>query len=293
MEGAMKGAMKGAMSAVELTVIEVDAFVGDGLRGNGAGVCLLEAPLSEAAMQAIAAEVNLPETTYVFRERFDQGGHRRIRWFTPTTEVRLCGHATLASAFVLGCAGETTPFVFDSLSGPLAVSGQGDQWTLDFPAQALAPADIPELIRTALGDCQPLECWKAQVAEGNWLLRLADEDAVRALQPDLAALARLAEGGVMVTAPGREVDFVSRFFAPNYGVDEDPVTGSAHCALAPYWAGQLGRDSLSARQLSARGGELHCQLRGERVLISGRARLSRERRFRVEGDTVSALETVV
>jgi predicted PhzF superfamily epimerase YddE/YHI9 len=229
-------------------------------------------------MQSIAAENNLSETAFVSLHAGDGSAARPfpLRWFTPTSEVDLCGHATLASAWVLFreslAHGEAVHFA--SASGPLATrreSGgpfRGDErlW-LDFPARPPRPLDDRarvDALSAALG-AAPLE---AHVAR-DVLLLYADEAAVRALRPDFARVAVLASFGLVVTAPGHDVDFVSRFFAPAKGVPEDPVTGSAHCELAPFWAARLGRTRLAARQVSARGGELACELHGERVRIGG------------------------
>lgn len=246
---------------------QIDAFTSTLFSGNPAIVYRLERWLDDALMQAIAAEHNLAETAFLVRE----GQVWRIRWFTPSSEVPLCGHATLASAHVLfecyGEPGERLDFV--CRSGPLAVLRDGPRLVLDFPARPAHSIGIGEELVAALGS-RPLEAWE----NGQELmLVLADEAAVRACQPDLARLARLPWLGMIVTAAGDRHDFVSRYFAPAIGIDEDPVTGSTHCCLAPYWGARLGRERLRARQCSARGGELDCELRGERVLIAGTARL--------------------
>ena len=248
---------------MELRIFQVDAFTDRLFSGNPAAVCPLDSWLPERTMQAIAMENNLSETAFIVRE--EQGW--RIRWFTPTTEVKLCGHATLAAAFVYfrHIAPDTDEVTFDSLSGALSVRRHGEQLTLDFPLQRAEPVSPPALLGQALGT-EPLEVHAA----GDWLVLLENEEAVRRLAPDMALLKRLDCRGVIVTAPGNECDFVSRFFAPRCGIDEDPVTGSAHTLLTPFWAGRLGCEKLHARQLSARGGELHCELKGERVFISGR-----------------------
>lgn len=249
---------------MEIPIYQVDAFTDELFGGNPAAVCPLEAWLPEQTMQAIAMENNLAETAFIVRE---EAGWR-IRWFTPTTEVNLCGHATLAAAYVyfrhIGEAERRV--VFDSHSGPLTVSRDGDLLTLDFPLDIPMPVEAPTVLAQALGT-EPLEVLAAE----DWLVRLESEAAVRALAPDLHLLRQLDRRGVIVTAEGEECDFVSRFFAPKQGIDEDPVTGSAHTALVPYWAERLGREKLHARQLSARGGELYCERGSERVFIRGRA----------------------
>jgi len=249
---------------MEIDLYQIDAFTDTLFSGNPAAVCPLDQWLSETTMQAIAAENNLSETAFIVREA--KGW--RIRWFTPVTEVKLCGHATLASAWVLfnHLEPDSDTLVFDSLSGPLTVTREGGLLTLDFPVQRAIPVVAPGLLAAALG-CTPLEV----LATDDWLVLLDSEQRVRELQPDMGLMKQLDRRGLMVTAAGSDCDFVSRFFAPKYGIDEDPVTGSAHTKLVPYWADRLGKQRLHARQLSARGGELFCELRGERVLISGRA----------------------
>ena len=248
---------------MELRIFQVDAFADRLFSGNPAAVCPLDSWLTERTMQAIAMENNLSETAFIVHEEHGW----RIRWFTPATEVKLCGHATLAAAFVYfrHIAPASDEVTFASLSGPLTVRRHGEQLTLDFPRQHIEPVSPPTLLGQALGT-EPLEVHAA----GDWLVLLESEEAVRRLTPDIGLLKRLDCRGVIVTAPGNECDFVSRFFAPRVGVDEDPVTGSAHTLLTPFWAARLGRNTLHARQLSARGGELHCELKGERVFISGR-----------------------
>lgn len=248
---------------MELTLYQVDAFAERLFTGNPAAVCPLEQWLPEETMQAVAAENNLSETAFFVRE--DRGWH--IRWFTPTREVRLCGHATLASAYIYfrHIAPEASSVEFHSLSGRLVVSRDGQLLTLDFPSQPPEPAEAPHALGRALG-LEPVAVFAAE----DWIVLLDNEDAVRAIQPDFTLLRTLDRRGLILTAKGRECDFVSRFFAPKYGIDEDPVTGSAHTQLTPFWAGRLGRDTLHARQLSARGGELYCECKGARVRIGGR-----------------------
>ena len=245
-------------------IYQVDAFAEHPFTGNPAAVMPLERWLPETTMQAIAAENNLSETAFFVPE----GVGYRIRWFTPGGEIDLCGHATLASAFILltELHPERERVDFVGKTGPLAVTREGDRLVLDFPARLPNPVPCPAGFAQALG---------AEVKEA-WLTRdlfalLEDETAVRDLDPDLEAISRLEPALIVVTAPGKDCDFVSRCFAPKVGVAEDPVTGSSHCVLVPYWAERLGKRALHARQLSKRGGELFCELRGDRVLIAGRA----------------------
>jgi PhzF family phenazine biosynthesis protein len=264
---------------MKLPLFQVDAFAREAFRGNPAAIVPLQAPLPDALMQSIAAENNLSETAYV---RLDAGKGTPqapwpLRWFTPAAEVDLCGHATLASAWVLFHEGLATgeAVQFSSASGPLGVQRRAagpfradEQLFLDFPARPPRPMDDPALadaLAGALG-AVPREALMARDA----LLVFDDEAAVRALRPDMSRLASLDLFGVIATAPGRQCDFVSRFFAPRKGVPEDPVTGSSHCTLTPFWAARLKRTQLAAQQVSARGGELSCELRGERVAIGGR-----------------------
>ncbi len=251
---------------MRLPLYQVDAFAAARFAGNPAAVCPLERWLPDATMQAIAAENNLSETAF-FVPRAD--GAFDLRWFTPAAEVDLCGHATLASAWVVlerldpGRPGVT----FHSRGGVLTVTRDGAWLSMDFPTAVGSPCPAPAGLAAALG-VAPLEVLKAR----DYLAVLPDEATVRGLTPDIAAIGRMAEvRGLIVTAAGREVDFVSRFFAPRAGVPEDPVTGSAHCTLVPYWAARLGRTRLAALQVSPRGGELRCELRGDRVILAGRA----------------------
>lgn len=243
---------------------QIDAFTSHPFSGNPAVVYRLEAWLADSLMQQIAAEHNQAETAFVVRE----GAGWHIRWFTPTVEIPLCGHATLATAHVLfelyGEAGERLDFT--CLSGALSVSREQGRLVLDFPTQRAADVAVSAALEQALG----VPVLAAQ--QGNELLAvLESEQAVRDCQPDMKALAKLPGLGVIVTAPGLKHDFVSRYFAPGIGIDEDPVTGSTHCLLIPYWAERLDKTELHAYQCSARGGELHCRLQGERVKIAGQA----------------------
>lgn len=243
---------------------QVDAFTRQVFAGNPAGVCLLADWPEEELLQRIAAENNLSETAFVVQRE----GAFHLRWFTPTVEVDLCGHATLAAAHVLfQHAGLRAPAVeFQTISGMLSVTREGDLLVLDFPKRPAVPCPAPTDLVEGLG-VMPVSVAKAR----DYLAVFEDEETVRNLRPDMARLAKLDCLGIIATAPGLECDFVSRFFAPGAGVPEDPVTGSAHCTLIPYWAERLGRSQLWARQVSARGGELLCELRGERVGIGGHA----------------------
>ena len=243
---------------------QVDAFTSTLFSGNPAGVCLLADWLPDQVLQSIAAENNLAETAFVVQKdsSFD------LRWFTPTLEMDLCGHATLAPAHVifrhLGYRGDVVRF--QTRAGLLTVTRDEDLLTLDFPARPAATCVTPAELIQGLG-CTPMATFKAR----DYLAVLETEQAVRDVRLDMVALARLDCLGVIITAPGKSCDFVSRFFAPGAGVPEDPVTGSAHCTLIPYWAQRLGRSQLRALQVSQRGGELYCDYRGERVGIAGRA----------------------
>lgn len=259
-----------------MKIYQVDAFVSEQFRGNTAGVCLLKTGLLESQMQAIASEMGFPETAFVVPEEADREGGKRwaIRWFTPEVEVDLCGHATLAAGWVLSeISGETGSIVFFSRSGDLTVAVDGEYLTLDFPAQKTSAAALPETVQKALGLDGEYPVYRAEVRAGNWLVELETVGELLAIDPDMDTLRQQPEGGLIVTARGEDCDFVSRFFAPNYGIDEDDVTGSAHCSLAPYWAEKLGKTELLAHQLSERGGEIHCSLKGDRVLLKGQAKL--------------------
>jgi PhzF family phenazine biosynthesis protein len=251
----------------------VDAFTGQAFSGNPAAVCLLEGPLSAEQMQKIAAEMNLSETAFV--EPPDAKGVRHLRWFTPAVEVPLCGHATLATSHtLLREAGQEAPLRFQTLSGILTVEEEPDGWLLmDFPADPPLAADPPPGLLGALG-CPPGTTAARSVK--LWIVRLSSEAEVLALKPDMTALAEVDLGdtplGISVTAHGTgEVDFVSRFFGPWVGVNEDPVTGMAHTVLGPYWMHELGSEELTARQVSARGGDLRVRRVGDRIHVSGQA----------------------
>jgi PhzF family phenazine biosynthesis protein len=250
---------------MKIPIYQVDAFTGKLFGGNPAAVCPLPEWIDASLMQSIAAENNLAETAFIVRDRDDY----QLRWFTPTVEVDLCGHATLASGFAVfnRLQPGRSNVTFHSKSGPLRVSASGGLLSLDFPALPPKPAQAPPALLAALGGA-PIDVLCAK----NWFVVFASETDVRALAPDFRSLAKIeAERGVIATAPGERSDFVSRFFAPAHGIDEDPVTGSAHCSLTPYWAKRLGKTSLHALQVSERLGELFCEDHGERVKISGRA----------------------
>jgi len=263
---------------VDLPLYQVDAFADRLFTGNPAAVVPLPGPdaLPDALLQAIAAENNLAETAFLHPAQAP--AEYGLRWFTPACEVDLCGHATLAAAFVVfsHLEPDAAALVFHTRSGPLRVRREGDGLTLDFPAVPAAPAPLPPDLEAGLG-LRPLETLLAM----DYLAVLDSEAAVRALAPDMAALARLPVRGIIVTARGTDCDFVSRFFAPASGVPEDPVTGSAHCTLAPYWAPRLSRTRLLGRQVGPRGGEVRCTLQGDRVELWGRAVPYLEGRIRV------------
>ncbi len=246
----------------------VDAFTHRPFTGNPAAVCLLEEPRGSEWMQAVAAEMNLSETAFVARGDEAFG----LRWFTPATEVALCGHATLASAHTLwdrGWLAEADRAVFDTRSGRLVASRHGDLVELDFPALPPAPATISDEMVGALGAAPRY----VGLVGDKILMEVDSEDTVRTLVPDFQLLGRLPGRGVMVTAraDAPDVDFVSRYFAPWVGIDEDPVTGSAHCSLGPYWGRVLGKTEMVAFQASARGGLVQVRLDGDRVVLGGQA----------------------
>jgi len=249
---------------MQLPIYQVDAFSSRLFGGNPAAVVLLDDWLPDATMAAIAAENNLAETAYVI-PRDDVSP---LRWFTPAVEVDLCGHATLAAADVLfrHRFPSLERLTFSTRSGHLAVQRDGDLLRMDFPSRPPVPVPVTEAMVAAVG-VRP----QAALMARDLLLVLGSEAEVRGVTPDMAAIAALDAFAVMVSAPGETVDFVSRFFAPKAGIPEDPVTGSAHCTLIPYWAARLGTQTLTAKQVSARGGDLQCELRGDRVTIAGRA----------------------
>ena len=248
---------------MNISYFAVDAFARKAFEGNPAGVCPLEKWLTDSTMQSIAAENSLSETAFFV----SRGDDYELRWFTPAVEIDLCGHATLASAFILfsklGRGGDKVRF--HTKSGILTVTRNGAVLTLDFPSRPPKPCAVPGGLLRGLGK-KPVQVLKAR---DYFALYEAAED-VRSLEPDFALLETLDEK-VIVTAPGEDCDFVSRFFAPTAGVPEDPVTGSAHCTLIPYWSARLGKTKMFARQVSQRGGEIFCELAGDRVLIGGKA----------------------
>lgn len=268
---------------MELRYFQVAAFTDRLFGGNPAGVCPLEKWLPDKTLQNIAAENNLSETAFLVRADGDFDFH--LRWFTPTTEIDLCGHATVASAFVLfselGYA--RREIRFQSQSGLLKVLREGDLLVLDFPARPGAACSPPEALVRGLR-ATPAETFKAR----DYLTVFPNEADVRALQPDFPTLATLDCVGVIATAPGTDCDFVSRFFVPSAGVNEDPVTGSSHCTLIPYWSHRLKKERLFARQVSARGGELFCRNAGERVFIGGKAVLYSKGHLQIDDATAKA-----
>ncbi len=249
---------------MQIPLFQIDAFTGRLFSGNPAAVCPLEEWLDDRQMQSIAAENNLSETAFFV----PHGGKYQLRWMTPTVEVDLCGHATLASAFVIlnYLEPDRESVVFETKSGDLTVLRDGELLAMDFPARMPAPCDRREDLAAGLGR-QPVE-WL--VSRDHMAVYESEED-VRSLKPNMELLAQAEHFAVIATAPGRDVDFVSRFFAPRAGIPEDPVTGSAHCTLIPYWANRLGKLKFHALQLSPRGGELWCEHAGDRVIIAGRA----------------------
>jgi PhzF family phenazine biosynthesis protein len=253
-----------------IPIYQVDAFTDEPFKGNPAGVCLLRGPAEADWMQHVAAEMNLAETAFPLPE----GDGFRLRWFTPKVEVRLCGHATLATAHILWEQGILAPDQearFHTLSGLLTARRAGDLIELDFPARPPLPK-APAWADAVVGALGIKPVYIGMSAE-DILFEAADEETVRSVKPDLATLRTLPARGVILTSRSsdKRFDFVSRFFAPAVGVDEDPVTGSSHTVLVPYWAGRLGRSSFTAFQASARGGILHLRLEGERVRIAGKA----------------------
>ena len=252
---------------------QVDAFTDTAFAGNPAAVCLLATERPDAWMQDVAAEMALSETAFL---RPQSNGRFQLRWFTPTDEVRLCGHATLASAHVLwreGIIAADAPAQFDTRSGPLSATRHDDRIVMDFPADPPLPSESPDTLSEGLPDTSYEHVGRTG---RDHFVRLPSAEAVHTLSPNLSALATLDTRGVIVTAPADtdEADFVSRFFAPGVGVPEDPVTGSAHCALGPYWSDELNRTTLTGRQVSERGGTVHVNLDGpdaDRVELGGQA----------------------
>ena len=251
---------------MKISIFHVDAFANQAFSGNPAAVCPLDYWLSDDDMQKIAAENNLSETAFFV----NRGDYYQIRWFTPQTEVELCGHATLASAWVIMNKIEhnNAKVTFGSPGGELIVRREADIYLLDFPAHKPGKCDVPENLIKALG-VEPIEI----LASNYYLVVYKSEEEVHNLRPYMKLLKELDRIGVVVTAQGKDVDFISRFFAPAVGIPEDPVTGSAHCTLIPYWAEKLNKTKMIARQISCRGGELRCEYRNDRVIIGGQAKL--------------------
>lgn len=252
---------------MELRIYQVAAFTDQAFGGNPAAVVPLDDWLDDAIMQKIAAENNLSETAF-FVPVGDSEWH--IRWFTPAVEVPLCGHATLASAAVIRSKLEhgSWPITLRSASGPLSVDLDGEDFVLDLPVNNAAPIDLPLGMEDALG----ADAVESYIGHNDiYLVVLPDEDTVAGLSPNFSRLGEMTEHGVIVTAEGNEVDFVSRLFAPALGIDEDPVTGAAHCVLTPYWSKRLGKTTLEARQISSRVGHLVCEDRDDRVRLKGSA----------------------
>jgi PhzF family phenazine biosynthesis protein len=266
---------------LKIPIFQVDAFTGEVFRGNPAAVCVLEDWLDDATMLAIAAENNLSETAFLVH----QTGGYKLRWFAPKYEVQLCGHATLGSAFVVFNRLEpaATSVRFETRSGQLTVKRDGDLLAMDFPAIPLKTCSSPPSAVLAGIEPRPSMVLRSgnSAPEGNYFVVYEDEEDVRGVRTNLALLEELHPSGVCVTAPGRESDFVSRYFAPSFGIPEDPVTGSTHCSLALYWAERLGKATLRAQQLSARGGELIVEPRGNRVILKGRAVMYMEGKIEV------------
>ena len=268
---------------MNLSIYQVDAFTDTLFAGNPAAVVPLDSWLPDELLQKIAAENNLSETAYLV----PAGPSRwELRWFTPTIEVPLCGHATLASAFVLaeilGEAGPVMTFATRQ-SGELAVTREGKRFAMRLPRRRVLPSDTIDAVAAALG-ARPDEIRTVPAADDDTAFAVFGSEAeVRALRPDMRAVAALPGRNIIATAPGDDCDFVSRMFAPKAGINEDPVTGSAHCSLVPFWAERLGKTNFHARQVSARGGELFCTLEDEAVIVAGEAVLYLEGRIRVPG----------
>lgn len=254
----------------KLRILQVDSFTSKPFKGNPAGVCLLQEEATESWMQSVAAEMNLPETAFLVCRA---GSEFSIRWFTPTVEVPLCGHATLASAHALweeGVVGSEAFITFHPKEGTLYAQRESGWIRLDFPAVPVDESAAPRALANALG-CRPVCVYENKFPA--YLAELDSEGTVRRLEPDLAALRRVGAGTCIVTARSEtgECDFVSRFFAPGLGIDEDPVTGAAHCSLGPYWANRLGKNELTGHQVSKRGGIVRVRVRGDRVDLLGEA----------------------
>ncbi|MGC2056620.1 MAG: PhzF family phenazine biosynthesis protein [Candidatus Sulfotelmatobacter sp.] len=255
---------------MSIAIFHVDAFTSEPFAGNPAAVCPLVEWLDDAVLLSVAAENNLSETAYFV----PSGQYYELRWFTPRCEVKLCGHATLASGFVLMqilAPGSTSTRFETRYSGPLTVSRDGNLFAMDFPSLAPWPCVAPPAaLIEGLGKT-PSEVLQI---EDNYFAVYQSEQEVKSIRPDFRLLEKLHPAGVAITAPGRDADFVSRYFAPSYGIPEDPVTGSTHCSLGPYWAKRLGKTKLFARQVSERGGEIWCEVEQQRVILKGNAVLT-------------------
>lgn len=252
---------------MDIQLFQIDAFTNQVFGGNPAAVCPLSAWLPDDTLLNIAKENNLAETAFFVKTAPNR---YHLRWFTPEIEMDLCGHATLATAYVIFqyFEGNADSVCFDSISGELVVKKRGDYLEMNFPSRPPKPAKLPDIIEKGL-NLKPVEVWKSR----DYILIYPNEEQIMAIEPDIALFNQinLDPGGVVVTSKGDKVDFVSRFFTPQASIFEDTVTGSAHCSLVPFWANRLGKNKLHAFQLSNRKGELFCQLEGDRVLISGQA----------------------
>ena len=251
-----------------MKIYQADAFTHQPFHGNPAAICLLDSPRDDAWMQALAQENNLSETAFLEKKA---NGYN-LRWFTPAAEVLLCGHATLASAHILwdhGHIAKDQEILFSTVSGILTTRLLDDWIEMDFPAEKAEIVKAPDFLEEALGT-SGLACGKNRM---DYLVELADEQSLRSLRPDFRMLERLDARGLIVTAKSDHApyDFVSRYFAPNFGIDEDPVTGSAHCCLGPWWSQKFGKDELTGYQASARGGVVRTHWKGDRVLLQGQA----------------------
>jgi PhzF family phenazine biosynthesis protein len=266
---------------MKLDIYQIDAFASRPFTGNPAAVVPLDSWLPDDVMLSIAMENNLAETAYFV----SNGDGYDLRWFTPTVEMDLCGHATLASAYlifeILGT--DKSLLRFQTRSGELTVEKTDGRYVLDFPSRPGKPAEAPAGLFDAIG-VTPKEIYKSR----DYMLVYESEADIIAIKPDFNSLLKIDTHAVIVTAPGDKSDFVSRFFAPEVGVPEDPVTGSAHCTLIPYWAERLGKNDLFARQVSQRGGELRCELRGDRVKIGGGAVLYMKGEIYIDAEQQSA-----
>ncbi len=252
--------------SIKIKLFQIDAFTDKVFHGNPAAICILDEWIEESKMQKIGAENNLAETAFIVKK----DNNFEIRWFTPTTEVDLCGHATLAAAYVLfnyyNYESEIIKF-YSHKSGFLSVEKNNEKLTLDFPTDIYNKVDTPEVLIEAFG-IKPVETYKGKT---DYLLIFSSQKEIIEFKPDFSLIAESGGRGVIVSAPGQNTDFVSRFFAPQSGINEDPVTGSAHTLLTPVWSHKLGKKMLNAKQLSERQGDLKCEFRGDRVKITGMA----------------------